>query len=65
MDRALIINLAYILAAFFFVNGLKKLGHPSTARKGNMHSSLGMLIAILASLVSKEILSYQMIQLLF
>ncbi|MBG08196.1 MAG: NAD synthetase [Halobacteriovoraceae bacterium] len=61
MDRALIINLAYILAAFFFVNGLKKLGHPSTARKGNMHSSLGMLIAILASLVSKEILSYQMI----
>ncbi len=61
MDRALIINLAYILAAFFFVNGLKKLGHPSTARKGNMHSSLGMLIAILASLVSKEILSFQMI----
>ena len=61
MDTALIINLAYILAAFFFVSGLKKLGHPSSARKGNMYSSLGMLIAILASLCSKEILSFQMI----
>ncbi len=61
MDRSLLINLAYILATFFFILGLKKLGHPSTARKGNILSSLGMLIAIIASLVSKDILSYKMI----
>jgi NAD(P) transhydrogenase subunit beta len=61
MDRSLLINLAYILATFFFILGLKRLGHPSTARKGNILSSLGMLIAIIASLVSKDILSYKMI----
>ena len=61
MDRSLLINLSYIVATFFFVLGLKNLGHPSTARKGNLFSSLGMLLAIVASLVSKDIISYKMI----
>ena len=47
----LIINLAYIISAIMFVFGLKMLSHPSTARKGNWLSALGMLIAIVVTLM--------------
>ena len=36
----------YIVALIFFVFGLKMLGSKATARKGNIVSSIGMLIAI-------------------
>ncbi|MFA7556133.1 MAG: NAD(P)(+) transhydrogenase (Re/Si-specific) subunit beta [Spongiibacteraceae bacterium] len=53
LDLKLIINLAYIVAAVLFVFGLKMLGSPATARKGNLLSSVGMLIAIVAALISE------------
>ena len=61
MDTNLIINLVYVISTFLFILGLKKLGSPATARNGNLLSSLGMLLAILATLISKEIISYQWI----
>ncbi len=45
-------NFAYILSAGLFIYGLKMLGSPATARKGNMLSSIGMLIAVVAALAS-------------
>ena len=41
-----IINLAYIVSAAIFILGIKMLGKPETARKGNLLSSVGMLIAV-------------------
>lgn len=54
----LLINLSYLLTAIFFVFGLKMMSSPKTARPGNLLSSLGMLIAVIVTLLSKEIISY-------
>ncbi|MDE0054382.1 MAG: NAD(P)(+) transhydrogenase (Re/Si-specific) subunit beta [Gammaproteobacteria bacterium] len=58
---AVYINLAYIAAALLFVFGLKMLGSPATARRGNLISSTGMLIAVVVTLASEQILSYEWI----
>ena len=50
MDISLVINFAYIISAILFVLGLKQLGSPATARRGNFLSAFGMLIAIVATL---------------
>ncbi|MCY3840381.1 MAG: NAD(P)(+) transhydrogenase (Re/Si-specific) subunit beta, partial [Gammaproteobacteria bacterium] len=50
---ALLVNLAYIVAAVMFIFGLRMLGSPATARSGNALSSGGMLIAIAVTLLSK------------
>ncbi len=43
------INYFYIAASVFFIVGLKMLNHASTARRGNVVSGIGMLIAIVAT----------------
>jgi len=53
MTRELIIGLAYIVASMLFVFGIKMLSSSKTARRGNMLSSVGMLIAIVATLLYK------------
>ncbi|HKI56034.1 MAG TPA: NAD(P)(+) transhydrogenase (Re/Si-specific) subunit beta [Trueperaceae bacterium] len=45
------INLAYIVASILFIYGLKMLGRVETARRGNMVSAIGMLLAIVATLL--------------
>lgn len=45
------IDVAYIVSAIFFVFGIKMLGKAETARKGNQLSSIGMLIAVVATLL--------------
>ena len=45
----------YIAASIFFIYGLKMLSKASTARKGNMVSAIGMLIAVVATLMSAEL----------
>jgi len=56
-----IINLAYLLASVLFIVGLKGLAHPRTAVRGNMLGALGMLIAIVVTLIDRSIISYQWI----
>lgn len=46
-----IINICYIVASILFILGIKMLGSADTARKGNRLSSLGMLIAVVATLL--------------
>ena len=54
-------NIFYVLAAVLFILGIKKLSHPKTARNGNFIASSGMLIAILATLLSYGAIDLQMI----
>ncbi|MEZ5425677.1 MAG: NAD(P)(+) transhydrogenase (Re/Si-specific) subunit beta [Pyrinomonadaceae bacterium] len=61
MTQELIINLSYVLAAILFVFGLKQLGSPATARRGNLLSSAGMLIAVIVTLFDKQIIDYKWI----
>lgn len=61
MNIHLIANFAYIVSAILFIFGLKMLGSPATARRGNLLSSLGMLIAIIAGLTAEGIVTYQWI----
>lgn len=57
----LVINFSYVLAAALFIFGLKILGHPSSARKGNLLSAIAMLIAIVVTMFDNNIVSFQMI----
>jgi len=52
VNLELIRGLCYIAASIFFVFGLKMLSSPNTARKGNMISSVGMLIAVVTALTA-------------
>lgn len=46
-----VINGAYLLAAALFILGLRRLSRVKTARSGNTYAAVGMLIAIVATLV--------------
>ncbi|MFO7848841.1 MAG: NAD(P)(+) transhydrogenase (Re/Si-specific) subunit beta, partial [Spirochaetia bacterium] len=61
MNTTTIVNLSYLLAAVLFISGLKGLGHPKTAVRGNLMGAAGMLLAIVTTLVSAEILSLPLI----
>jgi NAD(P) transhydrogenase subunit beta len=61
MSIEMIANFSYIVSAALFIFGLKMLGSPATARRGNLLSSLGMLIAIVAGLTANSIVSFEFI----
>jgi len=52
MDMQNLTNIAYVVAAVLFMLDLKMLAHPRTAVRGNYLGFIGMLIAIVATLVS-------------
>jgi NAD(P) transhydrogenase subunit beta len=60
---SLAINISYIVAAILFIFGLKMLSSPRTARRGNLLSAIGMLIAVIVTLINKEIIDYRFIAL--
>lgn len=55
------IQLAYLVAASLFILGLKKLGSPATARNGNVVAAVGMLLAVVATMLDQHVLNYEMI----
>ena len=58
LDTTVIVNVAYIAASILFIVGLKMLGSPDTARRGNLFSSMGMLLAVLVTLVDQSIIDF-------
>lgn len=58
MNQDLLIKIAYLIASVMFIVGIKMLGKVSTARRGNMISAGAMLIAILVTLLDKQILTF-------
>jgi len=58
MNLEIFVELTYLLSAILFVVGLKRLQSPATARAGNALAAFAMLLAILATVVDAEILSW-------
>ena len=56
-----LINLSYLVASVLFIVGLKGLSHPRSAVRGNLLGALGMLIAVLATMLDRQIVSYEVI----
>lgn len=46
-----LINFSYIVASVLFILGIKMLGSAGTARKGNLISAIGMLLAVVVTLL--------------
>lgn len=54
-------NAVYIVAAVLFILGLKRLGHPSTARTGNRMAAVAMLMAVVVTLIDRDIVRIEWI----
>jgi len=52
-----VLNLTYLVAGVLFIQGLRDMTHPKTATRGNGLSALGMLVAVLVTVLWFEILS--------
>ena len=48
---AILIDLGYIVASILFIIGIKMLSRPERARRGNLVSALGMLIAVVSAML--------------
>ncbi|NIA28812.1 MAG: NAD synthetase [Actinobacteria bacterium] len=55
------IGLSYIVAASLFIIGLKSMSSPATARRGNLIGAIGMFIAIVVTLLDRQIVSFSWI----
>ncbi|MBK7132853.1 MAG: NAD(P)(+) transhydrogenase (Re/Si-specific) subunit beta [Bacteroidales bacterium] len=45
------LEIIYVIASVLFILGLKMLSHPLTARKGNILAAVGMVLAIIATIL--------------
>ena len=61
MISANISAVAYLISAIFFVFALNGLAHPDSARRGNTFGILGMITAVVTTMLSPQVISYQMI----
>jgi NAD(P) transhydrogenase subunit beta len=55
------IEITYLVSSIFFIFGIKFLGSPKTARKGNLFAAIGMFMAIAATLVDQQVLTFEWI----
>ncbi|MFT5207827.1 MAG: NAD(P) transhydrogenase subunit beta [Candidatus Omnitrophota bacterium] len=55
------IAILYLISSAFFIAGLKGLGSPATAVAGNRKAAIGMLLAIIATLVDQRVMNYEII----
>ena len=63
MDQA--IQLSYLIAAGLFILSLKWMSSPGTARRGVMAGEIGMLLAIVGTLLRHEVVNYEWIVVAF
>jgi NAD(P) transhydrogenase subunit beta len=61
----LLLDLAYLAAAILFILGLKGLSSPKSARRGMLLAEIGMLLAIVGTLVGNHIVTWQWILVAF
>ena len=50
-----IVSILYMISCVFFIRGIKLMGKTDTAKKGNLMSSVGMLIACITVLSEREV----------
>ncbi len=53
-----IIEVTYLVAAVLLIIGLKRLSSPATARSGNRLAAVGVLLALLVTLLDNGVISY-------
>ncbi len=56
-----VLDLGYLVSAVCFIFALKWLSDPTTARRGVKAGEIGMVLAIIATLLNQEIVEYQWI----
>jgi NAD(P) transhydrogenase subunit beta len=56
-----LIQLAYLVAAILFILGLQNLSSAKTAPRGNLMAAVGMLIAVVATLLVQGVISYTVV----
>jgi len=60
-ENLTLIQAGYLAAAVLFIFGLRGLSSPKTAVMGNMLAAIGMLIAIVATLLYQKVVSYPLV----
>lgn len=58
MESKYFIEIAYVIASILFIFGLRGLSHPKSARNGMNLAAMGMLVAVVGTLLHHEIVSY-------
>jgi len=58
MSQHMAVELTYLVSAILFFWGLKRLQSPATARVGNLIAAVAMMLALLATVVDNQILSW-------
>ena len=53
-----LVQFAYLASAVLLIVGMRNLGSPKTAPRGNLMASLGMAVAIVATLLMKQVVGY-------
>ena len=59
--RDALIDLSYVVASVLFIVGLKQLGSPATARRGNQLAAVGMAVAVLATVFTRGLQNHLLI----
>src|SRR5579863_8512355 len=54
-----ILPFIYLLASLGFILAIKWMNHPSTARRGVIIGELGMLLAVIGTLLRNDVVEYQ------
>jgi NAD(P) transhydrogenase subunit beta len=54
-------ELVYLISSILFIMGLKGLSHPESARRGMHYAEVGMLLAVVGTLVSGKIVTWEWI----
>ena len=55
------LEFTYIIASVLFILGLKGLSHPESARRGMHYAEIGMLLAVVGTLLGEAILTWEYI----
>lgn len=55
------IQIIYLIATAFFIRGIKLLGSPATARRGNQLAAIGMFIGVVVTLFDLQIVEFEWI----
>ena len=53
-----IVSVLYLISALLFIFALRGLSHPESSRTGNILGIIGMIIAIVTTLMFKSVLGY-------
>lgn len=55
------VEMTYLVAAVLFIVGIKAMTRPKTAVRGNLLSAVGMLLAVVVTLLDRGIVRYEYI----